>query len=294
MSTTIKLKGRVDVKRLEGKINLVPSASSGGPLQAKTVYPSHSEQAIAPDEDYYGLAVVTVKPVPRVPACEVSVKEAESEVIENVVNISVESFVDEEPYISFTSACYDVNGNTQLTGTIEVNAGDWILATVTTRSETTFPEGWTVLRESTVLNADANNQRMFFLCKQATETGTESVTIVQSESARIYINLLASSDINGFVYHEGTEVYSDTVKATSITVERPDCKKLVWGCTANLWSSSAPYGTWECSGLTAICLDQASNQTRQANFVDQTQSGEMIFVPNAETFYIIDCVEILY
>lgn len=70
----IKLDGRISVKRLYGKINLVPSSgNSGGPLQAKTAYPSHSEQIIAPDEDYYGLVSVTVKPVPKLPACVVSV-----------------------------------------------------------------------------------------------------------------------------------------------------------------------------------------------------------------------------
>lgn len=46
----------------------------GGPLQAKTAYPSHSEQIIAPDEDYYGLVSVTVKPVPKLPACVVEIK----------------------------------------------------------------------------------------------------------------------------------------------------------------------------------------------------------------------------
>jgi hypothetical protein len=67
----IQLKGHIRVPRLTGKVNLIPSASggSGGPLQAKTAYPSHSEQIIAPDDDYYGLVSVTVKPVPRLPAC---------------------------------------------------------------------------------------------------------------------------------------------------------------------------------------------------------------------------------
>lgn len=69
----IKLTGRIRSPRLAGSINMVPAEGGGGPLQAKTAYPSHSEQIIAPDEDYYGLVAVTVKPVPRLPACEVSV-----------------------------------------------------------------------------------------------------------------------------------------------------------------------------------------------------------------------------
>lgn len=70
----IELTGQVRVRRLTGTINIIPSESGGGgPLQAKTVYPSHSEQVIAPDEDFYGLVSVTVKPVPRIKAFDLSV-----------------------------------------------------------------------------------------------------------------------------------------------------------------------------------------------------------------------------
>lgn len=70
MSTVVKLSGRIKELRLAGRINMIPSEGGGGPLQAKTVYPSHSEQVVAPDEDYYGLVAVTVKAVPRVRAME--------------------------------------------------------------------------------------------------------------------------------------------------------------------------------------------------------------------------------
>ena len=65
------------------------SGGSGGPLQAKTAYPSHSEQVIAPDEDYYGLVSVTVKPVPRLPACVVSVTEGADATVEIVARCGV-------------------------------------------------------------------------------------------------------------------------------------------------------------------------------------------------------------
>lgn len=55
------------------------SGGSGGPLQAKTAYPSHSEQIITPDEDYYGLLAVTVEPVPLFPACVMSLSSPYSE-----------------------------------------------------------------------------------------------------------------------------------------------------------------------------------------------------------------------
>ena len=76
----IKLEGRISVKRLYGQIYRVPSAAGGGPLQAKTAYPSHSEQIIAPDEDYYGLVSVTVKPTPRKPFVAVSMCEGTGDI----------------------------------------------------------------------------------------------------------------------------------------------------------------------------------------------------------------------
>ena len=52
------------------EIDGIETGGSGGPLQAKTAYHSHSEQIIAPDEDYYGLVSVTVKPVPKLKTAE--------------------------------------------------------------------------------------------------------------------------------------------------------------------------------------------------------------------------------
>ena len=217
-------------------------------------------------------------------------------VIDHVVNIAAEVSVEISADVTFNSACFETKAGTELSGTIDADTGDWILATVTTRSATNLPSDWTVLKESTVLNADASNQRMFFLCKQATADGTESITITQTDSARIYINLIVAKGATGFKYHTGTEVYSDTVKSASIWVGRPNCKLLVWGCTSNLWGNTAPYGTWTCSGLSAICLDPSTTQPRQANFVDRginVSSRTFNYVNDEGSFYIIDCVEVM-
>lgn len=182
-------------------------------------------------------------------------------------------------------AVFEATG-TALTGDIYANPGDWILVTVTTRSAATFPEGWTVLRESTVLNSNASNQRMAFLCKQVTEEGQVDITITQAESARIYINLLAFSDIQGFAYHEGTEVYGDTTQVNSFTVTRPAYDTIVWGCSSVYWSGS---DEWICDGLKVYA------NTRQANFVDadSTVAHRTFVSGTANTFHIIDCVEVL-
>lgn len=86
----IRLYGQIAPVRLYGQINKVPTASggSGGPLQAKTAYPSHSEQIITPDDDYYGLVSVTVKPVPRLPACFTEIF-AEDLAVNPIIDISM-------------------------------------------------------------------------------------------------------------------------------------------------------------------------------------------------------------
>lgn len=89
MRGLIKLNAQIRVHRLSGTVCMIPSEGAGGPLQAKTVYPSHSEQIIIPDEDYYGLVSVTVKPTPRLPACVASVAEDTAKTMETVVNIGV-------------------------------------------------------------------------------------------------------------------------------------------------------------------------------------------------------------
>lgn len=94
----IQLTGQIRVLRVSGVVNMIPSEGGGGPLQAKTAYPSHSEQIIAPDEDYYGLVSVTVKPVPKLPACVVIVAEDRARIVENVVNIAAVVSVTAENY----------------------------------------------------------------------------------------------------------------------------------------------------------------------------------------------------
>lgn len=95
----IELHGQVTTQRLHGQLNVVPNeGSTGGPLQSKTVHPSHDEQIITPDEDYYGLAVVKVEPVPRVPACFADTGYQLPNVVETKVNIGAEVSVTAEKY----------------------------------------------------------------------------------------------------------------------------------------------------------------------------------------------------
>lgn len=102
----IELHGQIAPVRLHGQLNKVPSESSGGPLQSKTAWPSHSQQIITPDDDYYGLASVKVEPVPRVPACVASVIEGADYVVDIMVPCATEITVAGEHFVQ-THALYN-------------------------------------------------------------------------------------------------------------------------------------------------------------------------------------------
>lgn len=84
---TYKLNGQIIRRQVWGDLKAVPAEVGGAKLQAKTVFPRHSEQIIKPDDDYDGLAVVTVKPVPRLPACGVDIFSDVDNIVEKVINI---------------------------------------------------------------------------------------------------------------------------------------------------------------------------------------------------------------
>lgn len=205
------------------------------------------------------------------------------------VTVKTSSLLD--PGVEYT--CVETTGGTELTGSIAAEAGDWILCTVTTRSTTTLPSGWTVLHSSDALSTDNLIQRMSILCCQATEAGTVSFTVKQAASARIYISLLKFSGISGFAYHEGTEVLSNDVADTYV-VNRPDCGDLVW-CVSAVLCSTVSYPWAKCPEIDTfpISLSSQSAQRRQTNFVDRGTGETRTFLLRATTAAIIDCVEIL-
>lgn len=222
------------------------------------------------------------------PTCKANMRYYNTEVSSSYTAISYGVATDAAP----NPYCYQVASATSLTGTVKALAGDWILATVTARSAITYPEGWTVLHESAIMSY-YENQRMAILCKQAEADGVESVTVKQASSARLYLNLLAISNIQGFAYHEGSEVFSNIYKE-QIKVTRPQYPALVWCCSAYSWLSNAPYGEWSCDDLPVYCIPQVFAQPRQANFVDeQPEVLERLFKPVPNSPHIIDCVELL-
>jgi hypothetical protein len=136
---------------------------------------------------------------------------------------------------------------------------------------------------------------MYFLSRQSTEDGLSTITVNQISSERIYINLITFSNILGFMYHDGNEFLENTTSISTVTLNRPNYPIIVWGCSANFWSTSEPYGNWTCDDLSVICLDGSKTQPRQANFIDKDISEQRIFSISTATgtYCIVDCIEVV-
>lgn len=191
---------------------------------------------------------------------------------------------------SWHHLCKEASSSVSLASVIKPYFRGYVLATVTTRSVTTFSDGWELLSEGTEITSGSSNQRMYFLSKKVEEDEDCTITVTQESSNRIYINLIAFQNSKGFQYHTGYEDASST-EAASIEVERPTQRYLVWGCSAISWTTSGTV-SWVCEGLVAI--NSSSSQPRQANFVDFSNDVlSRTFVPSSSTTYIIDCVELI-
>ncbi len=177
-----------------------------------------------------------------------------------------------KPEMSITDAqCYETTNGTTLIGTVNANAGDFILATISHRSTFTTPAGWTKIYESAETDPTWK-QRMVFAIKQVDSAGQVSFKATQSTAGRMYLNLISISGIQGIEFVPELEVVN--LPSTSKPVSVPDKvenEMLIWGCTAPLWKSPpAPYGDWVTSpnDLTLVSLNQATTQPRQASFID--------------------------
>lgn len=193
------------------------------------------------------------------------------------------------------SKCYEVSSGTTLTGTVEANAGDIVLATITHRSTFTMPDGWNKLYESSA-SIGSVNQKMIFAIRNIDQIGEVSFTAKQSSSARIYLNLIAIGGVS-CIENTNYEVISTSEVASINAPNKTLGEKLIWGCSANMWVKS-DYGSWKTvpDDLQMASLD-STTQARQANFIDfgeGTPTGRS-FIPNAgtDTEIIVNSVRLI-
>lgn len=169
------------------------------------------------------------------------------------------------------SASYEIASGTSLQGTVTAATGDIVLATITIRNSnpTPTPSGWTWIYEATVPHPDYT-QRVAFFCKRVEIAGTVSITATQPTAARIYMNLISFGGVGSITALPSMTVVRTTATGAFAVPDKEAGAAVAWGCSAALWSTTAPFGDWLTtpSDLTRVSLNQVTAQPRLANFID--------------------------
>ena len=218
----------------------------------------------------------------------------------DTVSMSEESTIniyntDNTGNVMFSWACFEKASSSEIIGNIYAQQGDIILATISARSELTLPDNLTLLHTSETFGED--KQTMSFAWMRVETTGEQTFTIHQAIETRFYLNLIALKNAKDISYDGSHYIKADNAASLKPNKKSSD-EILIWGCSAFIWKSSAPYGDWSCSNtnITPICLDQTKTQPRQANFIDAiNDDGVRTFTPaSSGTPCVVDAVKIIY
>ena len=195
----------------------------------------------------------------------------------------------------------DIVSGTSISGTVNAKAGDYVLATVSSRSVLTIPDSMTYLYKGNVFASNSANQAMSFAYQKIAEDGTYTYTFKQATAGRMYLSLIVLSDIDGLSY--SGKYHIEVQSKTPVSVpEKSDGDMLVWGCSSTAWltSDTSNSKSWITNpdDLTYIGGASNSGQSRQANFIDLgTGAVSRTFFPYEETgenlFFVVDAVEIM-
>ena len=175
--------------------------------------------------------------------------------------------------------CKDVSSGTTLSSSITCEVGDLIVAQIVVRSSLTLPNGWTLLRTIPAMSGDSYSQTLSFAYKIATST-TETLTVTQSSSNRIYINLIRVKNADSIIYVSEAEKALQGNMISSAVLQSAGL--YIWGVSSTIWSSTAPYGDWtyEPTTLAYSSLDDANYAPRLGTFVETLDDVEQLPLPD--------------
>lgn len=174
----------------------------------------------------------------------------------------------------YKDSAAEVSSGTTLTSSVNCDVGDLVIAAIVVRSALTISDGWTLIGTSTAIDGDTTNQTLSWAYKYA-ESTSESITVTQASSARIYINMASLQGATGFV--DNGFIYDTATDTTTFTTAKPS-GLVLWAASKPTWATSSPYGAWDISNdSTSTQLDQSSTQPRLALFYDQSNDESVTF-----------------
>lgn len=183
----------------------------------------------------------------------------------------------------------DISSGKTLTSSLECAVGDLVIAAIATRDFFVVSDGWTLISTSDVNSNDTNKQTLSWAYKYATST-SESITVTQVSSNRIYINMVSLSGATGFV--DNGYNYDNSTGTKEIVVARPQ-GLVLWACSASLWSGSSTSSPQWKSSASLYQIDMGTKtQSRLAMFLDQSNYESITFTGAATSTMVVGSLTI--
>lgn len=188
------------------------------------------------------------------------------------------------------SACFETTSGTVLTGNIDAEAGDFLIATISVRSEITIQDDMTLVESGSIAES-STNQSLNFAYKKITVGGSQSVTVKQKSSGRIYLILIVVRNVMSINY---TGDYKKTLTSNlnsspASIVKKTENESVLWGITTIITRDGE---TFSCvpNDMTTV------SQIRLASFADVSSNEKEHHIKyslsESHTF-LIDAVELV-
>ena len=189
------------------------------------------------------------------------------------------------------SKTYATSSGTSITGSINAEIGDILIAHIVVRSELTIPDDMELLFTGSIAEADVSNQSLSMAFKKVTVSGSQSVTINQATSGRIYLNLIVVRNVKSINYTGNyKKILTDNLNRSPVSiVKESENKKIIWGITCIVAKDS---DSFSCTPNDIATI----SQNRLAGFVDVSSNKKEHSIKctlSESHTYLIDAVELI-
>ena len=148
-----------------------------------------------------------------------------------------------------------------------------------------------LLFTGSIAEADVSNQSLSMAFKKVTVSGSQSVTINQATSGRIYLNLIVVRNVKSINYTGNyKKILTDNLNKSPVSiVKESENKKIIWGITCVVAKDS---DSFSCTPNDIATI----SQNRLASFVDVSSNKKEHSIKctlSESHTYLIDAVELI-
>lgn len=200
--------------------------------------------------------------------------------------------VDDEATINIPAKSNTAEGSsvTELSCSIDCAIGDTVVVAIATRDTLTLSSGWNLISTSGINSADTTNGQRLSWAYKIAESTSETITVTQASSQRLYINMIALTGVAELVDNGYT--YRDDTTSGELTVSKPS-GLVLWSMATTAWLSYTPYKVWSASNNIYIIQLGSSTASRLGLGYDETEETSVTLTSGTDSStMIVGCLSV--